>query len=523
MIDLSQSTCTAEGRVSDSAGRPVAGAKVSLYWKISGHASSIASKEYGPALTDSHGWYRLENLPPGDWHVRAWHDQPSIHSDEVPIRLVQDRTIRRDLTLPRRLEVDKLKANEQPETKPVTKEITASDPASLEGLSPPIIAYDVKLNFADPTIRDGSFHSKQSVAFVLSFHDIDIPQAGKILMSHLQVGQTTWSVRLKGDRLTIQDGATGREIRSEEWPAELIQFRKVITLAVKYGQHDYSCPVHVDLVRQTEGVPLGDYWFCAYLSGRLPWGAGGRSFEIVNLDQQMEYRLVGDGTDTRDAVLGIDINGDGRIDPAETGGEQFDLYEPFQIGPKTYRVTEVDPYMPRVVFRELESGKAAISSPIKNVLSSKTGTGGTFEWETSLNPHVRFRHGWYSVEDNAIREHCGGGSSRNPYEGPITLKLTVEVKEDMLNIEMQRIEVQDDGILNAKVSCKTLAPAGAYLKHGASTDPSILSDRHLTLWQGDFVRDDRIVKSVVYAAYMTTPDGREAGFMPPELLKAGLK
>jgi len=98
---------------------------------------------------------------------------------------------------------------------------------------------------------------------------------------------------------------------------------------------------------------MGSYWFCAYLSGRLPWGAGGRGFEIVNLDQQMEFRLVGDGTDKRDAVLGIDIDGDGNIDHSETGGEQFDLYEPFQISSKTYRVAEVDPYLTRVVFHEV--------------------------------------------------------------------------------------------------------------------------------------------------------------------------
>ena len=110
--------------------------------------------------------------------------------------------------------------------------------------------------------------------------------------------------------------------------------------------------------RRDKETPTGSYWFCAYLSGRLPWGAGGRGFEIVNLDQQMEFRLTGDGGDPRDAVLGIDIDGDGKIDPAKTGGEQFDLYEPFQIGPKTYRLTEVDPYLPRVVFRELVSEKS---------------------------------------------------------------------------------------------------------------------------------------------------------------------
>ena len=237
------------------------------------------------------------------------------------------------------------------------KEDVFSTPPKLELLSasPPIFAYDAKLNFADPTVRDGSFHSEQSVAFSLSFHNIEIPPAGKFTMSRLLIGQTTWPVHLEDNGITIKKGVAGQKVLSLTWPAGEPKFEKVIKIPVKYGQKEYSCPVHVELDRRNKEAPTGSYWFCAYLSGRLPWGAGGRGFEIVNLDQQMEFRLTGDGTDPRDAVLGIDINGDGRIDPAKTGGEQFDLYEPFQIGPKTYRLAEVDPYLPRVVFRELVS------------------------------------------------------------------------------------------------------------------------------------------------------------------------
>jgi ankyrin repeat protein/beta-lactamase regulating signal transducer with metallopeptidase domain len=220
-------------------------------------------------------------------------------------------------------------------------------------LSPPIIAHEVKLNFANPSILDKSFHSKQSVAFVTGFIAIDIGP-GKLVTTILSVGQTTWSLGFKGDHITIGDGSTGHRVLSEPWPVKQTQFDKVVTLPVTYGQHSYACPVHLDLVRRKDKTPMVSYWYCAYLSGRLPWGAGGRLFEIVNLDQQMEFRLTGDGGDKRDAVLGIDIDGSGTID---TKSEQFDLYEPFQIGNKTYRVSEIDPYMPRVVFREVDPGK----------------------------------------------------------------------------------------------------------------------------------------------------------------------
>ena len=75
-----------------------------------------------------------------------------------------------------------------------------------------------------------------------------------------------------------------------------------------------------------------------------------RRFEIVNMDQQMEFRNVPEG-DKADALLGVDIDGDGKIDPSPDGNERFRLYEPFQIGQQRYVAAEVDPYLPRVAFR----------------------------------------------------------------------------------------------------------------------------------------------------------------------------
>ena len=84
-------------------------------------------------------------------------------------------------------------------------------------------------------------------------------------------------------------------------------------------------------------------------------------FELVNLDQQMEFRHH-DADSHGDAVLGVDINGDGRIDPSADGGERFGVYEPFTIGERTFRVEEVDPYLPRVVFREVVKYKVTESA-----------------------------------------------------------------------------------------------------------------------------------------------------------------
>jgi len=222
-------------------------------------------------------------------------------------------------------------------------------PLTLTAVAP-TFGYDVELRFGDPKAGDGSFHDAQSVAFVTNFGRLDaVPTTA--VFAHLVLGQETCGLRLEGERLTISEGRTGQRIGAETWPADARWFDQVITLPLKYGTGNVSIPVHLSLSRRDDGPPIGSYWFCAYLAGRLPWGAGGRTFEIVNLDQQMEFR------NGKEAVLGIDTNGDGAIDPSPDGGERFALYEPFAIGDATYRITEVDPYLPRVVFRQVDASR----------------------------------------------------------------------------------------------------------------------------------------------------------------------
>ena len=237
----------------------------------------------------------------------------------------------------------------------------------------PILPHDLTFGFAEPESRDGSFHSDQSVAFALSFHSF-VPEgvAGRLVPERfdvLLIGQSTWRISLNRELVTITDGSTGGAVADLPWLDDVAQLVKTVTLPVRYGDREHQCPVKLKLRRHDNGKVRGSYWFCAYFAGRLPVGVGGRTFEIVNLDQQMEFRQH-DADSHGDAVLGIDINGDGRIDPSADGGERFGLYSPFTIGDRTLRVTEVDPYLPRVVFHELVRGpgdEAAKASEEKNL------------------------------------------------------------------------------------------------------------------------------------------------------------
>lgn len=99
VVDLSRSTCSVTGQVLDITGRPAAAAKVCLYWKHAGDTEGITGRGYRPTETGVDGRYKLENLPPGKWHINAWHEQVKQNADPVPLELVPGKTVQQDLRL----------------------------------------------------------------------------------------------------------------------------------------------------------------------------------------------------------------------------------------------------------------------------------------------------------------------------------------------------------------------------------------------------------------------------------------
>ena len=104
IVNLSKSTCSLTGQVRDSAGQNVPGAKVSLYYKVPGVTDSVNGRGYEPAVTDSNGTYRLDNLPAGDWYIRAWHDSIEEPFNVEPVELISDRTVHLNMQLGGKLE-----------------------------------------------------------------------------------------------------------------------------------------------------------------------------------------------------------------------------------------------------------------------------------------------------------------------------------------------------------------------------------------------------------------------------------
>ncbi|MGB2808754.1 MAG: DUF1573 domain-containing protein [Sedimentisphaerales bacterium] len=211
----------------------------------------------------------------------------------------------------------------------------------------------------------------------------------------------------------------------------------------------------------------------------------------------MEFRLTGDGTDPRDAVLGIDIDGDGKIGPAKTGGEQFDLYEPFQIGPKTYRLTEVDPYLPRVVFRELVSEKA-LMPPAKTdvqleVEQSSSESGGGSIVVVSAGKSMMYSSIQEAIDaaplGSVIRIGPGVYKERLEIDKPLTLEgagwdqttivtenNAADVFEEALSVARERVHEAKSEEEAKKLSAELQAQFEAEMKEKLAEQTHIVSD-----------------------------------------------
>ena len=271
-----------------------------------------------------------------------------------------------------------------------------------------ILARNVRLNFADPEVRDGSFRTQQHVAFAASFVPVkDLP----VLADVFTIGQNVFTMSLQGDILEITGGKQGGRIATYRWPTTEERFDKVVTVPVQFGDAQLSCPVQFELQRRKDGPPFGWYWYCAWLSGTLPSADGERAFEIVNLDQQMRFRnspIEGAG---EEAVLGIDLDGDGRISANEKVAE---LYAPFLLGTKRYRLTEIDPAKLRVAFRKVVDSE---------VPESNSSTGSVTPITSAEPPQLRFL-AWQDENTDINTNHWRAWHPDvSPVENPDEMKL----------------------------------------------------------------------------------------------------
>jgi hypothetical protein len=231
--------------------------------------------------------------------------------------------------------------------------LRATNTATASALeTAPILARDVTLNFADPTVTNAAFHSRQRPAFGLDTHDAG---GWLVVVTTMLIGQSDFIVGLvcspTGTQVEVKDLA-GKSLVNATWNNRSERFEKLVNLPVDYGQKHCSCPVQLEFGRLSDKKLWGQYRFCAYLSGHVPLGGIERSFELVNVDRRLAFLRPAKEEKPAD-VLGIDINGNGTIEPGPDGGEIFNLDETFQIGAKHYRLIEANPSELKVAFQEV--------------------------------------------------------------------------------------------------------------------------------------------------------------------------
>ncbi len=135
-----------------------------------------------------------------------------------------------------------------------------------------------------------------------------------------------------------------------------------------------------------------------------------------------------------------------------------------------------------------------------------------YAWRVSRDMPARLIHGYYTLIDGEISEHVGGGSSKIAESGDLDLALVVSRKGTSLELEMTR--TWPGRAKRASVRSTTSCPEGATLQSTHLRKSGDLNDgRYLALWRGDFILDGKVVKSVVYAARISTGEDHHSGFM----------
>src|SRR5262249_38049863 len=150
-----------------------------------------------------------------------------------------------------------------------------------------------------------------------------------VVVTTMLVGQSDFVLGLVGSsvgtRVQIDDLAE-KTLLNEMWDNRSNRFEKIITLPIDYGGKHYSCPVQLEFGRLDGGKLWGSYRFCAYLSGHVRLGGGERYFELVNNDRRIIFPTESKEENPRE-LLGVDVNGDGKIDPDPDSVETFAMNE----------------------------------------------------------------------------------------------------------------------------------------------------------------------------------------------------
>jgi len=139
---------------------------------------------------------------------------------------------------------------------------------------------------------------------------------------------------------------------------------------------------------------------------------------------------------------------------------------------------------------------------------------GQYRWRIRPRGPVQIMGGWYTVEDGKVTAHAGGGRHTADTQ-PLELAWSTAVEGNLLLVTREETRSDETRKRNSKITGRVPLPPDAVFRTDCFPCPEALVSEARTLWRGDWVRDGRIVKSVIFAAHVATADDDKAMFRPP--------
>ncbi|MBN2180831.1 MAG: hypothetical protein JW715_02865 [Sedimentisphaerales bacterium] len=126
----------------------------------------------------------------------------------------------------------------------------------------------------------------------------------------------------------------------------------------------------------------------------------------------------------------------------------------------------------------------------------------SYRWGLTRRKPLQVIQGWYAFDDKGIVETQGwysGGRREIASARPMQLSLTVSRKDGYLVFDEGYDSSSTTGDRQAENANGIQWPAGAELKSYYLSEPAVLTNKLHPLWKGDFLQNEKVLKSVVYA------------------------
>ncbi len=133
----------------------------------------------------------------------------------------------------------------------------------------------------------------------------------------------------------------------------------------------------------------------------------------------------------------------------------------------------------------------------------------SYRWGITRNAPVKVVQGWYAFDETGIRAHGGGGQEEAEAQ-PMRLPLVISKQDNQLVLNRGYESRGELGAQQTDVANRTQWPVDTELRTYYLSEPAVLTGTLQPLWKGEFVRDNEVLKSIVYAVRVVgegAPDG----------------